>query len=170
MDVVQVNDVGPGVERVYEIRALTVGAIGVDETPHAHLGGTFEQTLGDDSVCLGDATEAASDGKNAIVNAGDDLANARADSRLVAQICDVLASFANDHAGFLGGHNGSEGELLGRVLVFGADLVLAVTAIVGAQAVELSRQIASGVLGRVLLRGLGLGGHCEVCGHGWGVI
>jgi hypothetical protein len=136
----------------------TVGAIGADQTAHAHCRCAVEEAFGDEAICLGDSGQTASNREHAVVDALDDLADAGAHARLVAQIGDVLARLANDDAGLLRGDNGAEGELRVRVLLLGArgNVGLAVHV----QAVELLGDATSILAGS----GLGLFG-----GHGVGM-
>lgn len=93
---------------------------------HAHLWRTVDQTVGDETIRIGDVAQCAGDGQDAVVGAGHDLANASADTRLVPEVGDVLAGLADDDAGFLGGDNGTDGELGLGVLFVGAGLVVGV--------------------------------------------
>lgn len=105
---------------IEELGKLTMSAVRVDQTTHAHLRRTLKQPLGHDPICLGYATEAAGDREDAVVDAGNDFADPSTHTSLVAQVGNILASFANDNPSFLGGDNGTEGELLLRVLFLGA--------------------------------------------------
>src|SRR5690242_19457604 len=97
-----------------------MSAIAADNTAHSHGRRALEQTLGNKTVRLGDARQAAGDGEYAIVNACDNLADTGAYARLVAQVSDVLACLANDDAGFLGRDDRAEGELRLGILLLSA--------------------------------------------------
>ena len=99
---------------------LTVSVGVCYNAAHAHLRCALDQTVRNKAIGVGDGGERASHGENAIVNAGHDLANAGADSGLVAKVSDVLASLADDHAGFLGGDDSAQSDLGLVVLLLGA--------------------------------------------------
>lgn len=96
------------------------------DSAHAHLWSALDQTVGHESVRVGNTVQRARDGQDTVMHAWHDLADTSADSGLVAQVCDVLARLANDDAGFLGGDNGTEGELRLSVLFLGAGTILGV--------------------------------------------
>ena len=97
---------------------MSVGVRG--DTAHAQLGDTLEQTVGDMAVGSGNSVQRAENGQDAIVDTGDDFADACADASLVTEFGDVLASFSNNDACFLRGDDGSQGELSDAVLLFSA--------------------------------------------------
>jgi hypothetical protein len=131
-------------------------SVGVcDDTAHAHLRRALDQAVGDKAIGVGNGSERASDGKNAVVNARDDLANAGADSGLVAKVGDVLASLANDHAGFFGGDDSAQSNLGLVVLLFGARVL-------GAVGVEGAELVGDVVNTAVDMRRLDVFGR-----HGW---
>lgn len=76
-----------------------------DDSTHAHLRCTLDQAICHKPVCLCNAVQRTRDGQHAVVHTRDDLADTSSDTGLVAQIRDVLACLANDHAGLLGGDN-----------------------------------------------------------------
>ena len=117
-------------------------SVGVcDDTAHAHLRRALDQAVGDKAIGVGNGGERASDGKNAVVNARDYLANAGADSGHVANVGDVLASLANDYASFLGGDDSAQSNLGLVVLLFGAR-VLGAVGVEGAELVgDVVRQL-----------------------------
>lgn len=83
-------------------------SVGVgDYTTHAHLRSALDKAVCDKAIRVGDRGKRPGDGEDAIVNTRHDLANASADTSLVAKVCDVLAGLANDNSGFLGGDNGA---------------------------------------------------------------
>jgi hypothetical protein len=112
-------------------RQLTVGSIVIDDTTHAHLRDTFQQSLGHNAICLGNASQSTSHSKDSIVDAGNDLGHTGANSSLVAQLGNILSLLANDDSGFLGRDNCAQGELLLGILLFGARWRLAFTTTVG---------------------------------------
>jgi hypothetical protein len=77
-------------------------AIVVDDSSHAHLGNTLQQTLCDHAICLGDATERACDGQDTIMYTRHNLGNAGTNASLIAQVSDILSGLANDDTSFLG--------------------------------------------------------------------
>lgn len=95
-------------------------SIGIDETTHAHLWCTIEQRLGDLAVGASDIVKRSSDGENTIVNTLNDLADSSADLCLLAEVCNIPALLADNDTCFLGGDNGSHGQGLGGILLFGA--------------------------------------------------
>lgn len=100
-------------------------SVGVaNDTSHTHLWCALDQTVGYESVRIGNAVQRARDGKHAVMHARNDLADAGADSSLVAQVSHVLAGLANNDAGFLGGDNGTESELRLGVFLLGAGTIL----------------------------------------------
>ena len=123
---------------------LTVGVGAGDDAAHAHLGNALQEAVGDEAVGLGDCVQLAQDGEDAVVDAGDNLADASADAGLVAQLGDVLTGLANDDACFLRGDDGSQGELGEGVLVVGAR-----GSVVGAEVAQrLGDIVERGVVGR----------------------
>lgn len=147
-------------DRVQERTGRTVSAVSADQSAHAHRRCAVEEALSHQAIRLGDARETASDREHAVVDALDDLADASAHTSLVAQVSDVLARLAYDHAGLFRGDNGTEGELRVGVLLLSArgSICLAVNV----QAVELLGDTAGILAGT----GLGLfGGH--VVGMAW---
>jgi hypothetical protein len=97
----------------------TMCAVGAHHAAHAHSRCAVEEALGDQAVCLGDTRKAARDREDAVVDALDNLADAGAHARLVAQVSDVLARLADNDAGLLGRDNGAQGELRVGVLLLG---------------------------------------------------
>jgi hypothetical protein len=133
-------------------------SVGVcDDTAHAHLRRALDQAVGDKAIGVGNGGKRASDGENAVVDARDDLANAGADSGLVAEVGDVLASLANDHAGFLGGDDSAQSDLGLVVLLFGARVL----STIGVEGAELVGDVVDTT---VDMRGLDVFGR-----HGWRV-
>ena len=105
---------------------LTV-SVGVgDYTTHAHLGCALDQAVRDKAISISNGCEGSSNGEDTVVDAGDDLADASANTSLVAKVGDVLAGLANDHTGFLGSDDGAESELSLVVLLLGARVLGAV--------------------------------------------
>lgn len=89
-----------------------------EDAAHAHGRCTLQQCASDNHVRLRDGVASTSDGQNAVVNALHDLAYSGLDSSLVAQLGDILATLADDHTGFFGGHNSAQSQLgLGILLV-----------------------------------------------------
>jgi hypothetical protein len=131
-------------------------SVGVcDDTAHAHLRRALDQAVGNKAIGIGNRSERASDGENAVVNARDDLANAGADSGLVAKVGDVLASLANDHAGFLGGDDSAQSDLSLVVLLLGARVL----STIGVEGAEL--------VGDVVDTTVDMGGLDVFGRHGW---
>ena len=97
---------------------MSVGVRG--DTAHAQLGDTLEQTVGDMAVGSGNSVQRAENGQDAIVDTGDDLADAGADTSLVTEFGDVLTSFSNNDACFLRGDDSSQSKLSEGILVVGA--------------------------------------------------
>jgi hypothetical protein len=91
-----------------------------DSTTHAHLRNTLEQTIGDMSVSGSDSIECAENSQDTVMDAGNDLADASANTSLVAQLGNVQTGLANDDACFLRGDDGSQSELSNGILVVGA--------------------------------------------------
>lgn len=89
----------------------TVSAIVLDDPAHAHGGGAFQQRPRDDSVGSRDGLATARDGQDPVVNALHHLADAGLHAGFVAQIGNILPAFPDDHAGFLGGHDGPQRQL-----------------------------------------------------------
>ena len=52
-------------------------------------------------------------GQDALVNAGDDLADACFDAGLLPEFCDIFSSLADDNASILGANEGAEGQGIG---------------------------------------------------------
>ena len=111
-----------------------MSAVAAKETAHAHGGCSLEQSLCDQTIGFGDASERPGDGEHAVMDALDDLAHAGAHACLVAQVGHILACLPYDDPGLLGRDNGAEGELRFGVLFLGARLHVAV--LVDAQALE----------------------------------
>lgn len=91
-----------------------------DYSSHADSRSALNQTIGDETISIGDAVERASDGQDAIMHAGYHLTDAGPDTSLLAQIGDVLTCFANDDTGLFGRDDGSQCELCGAVFLLGA--------------------------------------------------
>lgn len=90
--------------------ALTMSPIVGNDTTHAHLGRTFQQALGDNRISPRSALQSSGDRQDSVVNARNHLAHASLDAGFIAQVGDVLARLANDHARLLGGDNGAQGQ------------------------------------------------------------
>lgn len=103
-----------------------MSAARVDDPAHAHSRGALKKTLGNEVVGLCDAAERARHGEDAIMDARDDLADAGADTSLVAEAGDILTGLADDDTGFFGGDNGAQGQLRLGVFFFGPGSRLAV--------------------------------------------
>lgn len=139
-----------------------------DYTTHAHLRCTLDKAVRDEAIRIGDRGEGSSDSQDAVVDARDDLANAGADTSLVAQVSDILAGLANDDAGFLGGDDSAQSELGLVVLLFGARVLV----LVGVEGTELVGDVVNtavegrglDVLGR---HGRRVGGRGGGVGAGW---
>jgi hypothetical protein len=102
-------------------------SVGVgDDTTHAHLGSALDQAVRDEAVSISNGCERSSNGEDTIVDAGDNLADASANTSLVAKVGDVLSGLANDHTSFLGSDDGTESELSLVVLFLGARVLGAV--------------------------------------------
>lgn len=132
-------------------------SIVLDDTSHAQGGGPFQQCTGDDRVRLRNGVASASDGQDTIVDTLHDLGDTSLDAGLVAQLCHVLATLADDDAGLFGGDDGAEGELRLGVLLVGAGGRLAVGAktaltIFDLDAVHADGQVVA-VGGKVVLMG-----------------
>jgi hypothetical protein len=97
---------------------VSVGVGG--DTAHTELGNALEQAIGNVTVGGSDSIQRAENGQDAVVDAGDDLADAGADTGLVTELGDVLASFSNNDACFLRGDDSSQSELGEGILVVGA--------------------------------------------------
>lgn len=98
----------------------TVGVGVRSDTAHAELRNALEQAIGYVTVGRSDGIQGAEDGQDTVVNTRDDLADAGADTGLVAELGDVLASFSNDDACFLRGDDSSQSKLSEGVFVIGA--------------------------------------------------
>lgn len=97
---------------------LTVSPIVLNNASHTHGRGAFEKSARDNGVGLRDSLAAASDGQDAVVDALNNLADASLDASLISEVGNVLATLADDDAGFLGGDDGAESQLsLGVLLV-----------------------------------------------------
>lgn len=100
------------------MRTVSVGVGG--NTTHTQLRDTLEEAVGDLSISSSDGVQTAEDGQDTVMDTGNDLADTSTNASLVAQVCDVLASLANDDACFLRGDDGSQGELGNGIVVVGA--------------------------------------------------
>ena len=103
-------------------------SVGVgNNTTHAHLRCALDQTVRNKAIGISDGSERSSDSEDTVVNAGDNLADASANTSLVAKVGDVLAGLANDHTGLLGSDDGTESELGLVVLLLGARVLSTVS-------------------------------------------
>ncbi len=128
----------------------TVSAVALDHSAHTHGGGALEERAGNDGVGPGDGIAAARDGQNTVVDALDNLADARLDARLVAQVGHVLSAFPNDDAGLLGRDDGAQRQLCLGIFLVSLGRRLSVRAKAGLIAeVELVEGVAQvGAVGR----------------------
>jgi hypothetical protein len=95
-----------------------VHAVSGNYTTHAQRRCALQERLGHSTIGSGDGLASASNGQDTVMDTLDNLANTSFDASFIAQIGDVLATFANDDAGLLGRHNGSQSQLgLGVFLV-----------------------------------------------------
>lgn len=144
--------------------AHTMGAVVLDNTAHTHGRSALKQSFGDDCVGSRDGFATPGNSEDAVVHALNNLAHTGLDASLVAQVCDILATLANNDTSFLGGDNGSEGQVgdgvflvgLGRGLAVWAETSVVVNLEVADSLIELSFAIRRHVLGR---------GHGEVVGR-----
>lgn len=105
---------------------LTV-SVGVgDDTTHAHLGCALDEAVRDKAVSISNGCERSSNGEDTVVDARDNLADASANTGLVAKVGDVLAGLANDHTSLLGSDDRAESELSLVVLLLSARVLGAV--------------------------------------------
>src|SRR5262245_59153905 len=98
----------------------TVCAIRIDQASHSHVRRTLQETLGDNAICFGDGSKATLNGEDAIVHAWHNFAHSSSNASLFSKVSNVLAGLADDHASFLGGHNGTEGQFLVCIVIFAA--------------------------------------------------
>lgn len=136
----------------------TVRAVALDHPAHAQGGSALEERAGDDGVGPGDGLAAARNGQNTVVDALDNLADARLDACLVAQIGHVLAAFPNDDARLLGRDNGAQRQLCLGIFFIGLGRGLSVGAKAGLIEVELVEGVAQ--VGAVVRKGVLRGRHC----------
>lgn len=78
------------------------------------------------------------------MDALDDLAHTSLDASLVTQVGNVLATLTNDHAGLLGRHDSSQGQLRLRILLVGLGRRLSVRSKAGFVVVEV--ELVQGVI------------------------
>jgi hypothetical protein len=97
---------------------VSVGVGG--DAAHAELRDALEETIGDMTVGGSDSIQRAENSQDTIVDAGDDLADAGADTSLVTEFGNVLASFSNNDACFLRGDDSSQSKLSEGILVVSA--------------------------------------------------
>jgi hypothetical protein len=90
------------------------------DTAHAELRNALEQTIGYMTVGGSDSVQRAENSEDTIMDTRDDLADAGADTSLVTEFGDVLASFSNNDACFLRGDDSSQSKLSEGILVVGA--------------------------------------------------
>jgi len=132
-------------------RERTMSPIVIDDTTHANLRNTLEQSLGNDAIGLGDTTHGTIDGKNTVMDTWNDLGNTSAHTSLIAQIGHVLAAFSNDNASLFGRDDSAQGELLGGVLLLGTSAyVTVINVVVEASTTEVLGDVVKhgGILGR----------------------
>lgn len=120
---------------------LTVSAVAANNTAHTHVRCTFKQTLGDVVISLAKTRQTSLDCENTVVNARNDLADTSSYTSLVAEISDVLAGLANDDTSFLGRDNGTKGQFLIGILLFGT--LGDILAIVGGKVAEALGKVVS---------------------------
>lgn len=113
-----------------------MGPVVGDDAAHAHLRSTLQQALGDQRVSLSNANQRSGHSEDAVVDAGNDLADTGLDASLVAQIGDVLAGLANDDTRLFGRDDRTKSQHCLSVLLFGLGsgvhgLVLADGVVVG---------------------------------------
>ncbi len=96
-----------------------MSTVGIDDTPHSHLGCTVEQSSRDDTVGLGYTAELTRHGENAIVHPRHNLAHTSTDASLITEIGDILAGLADDDASLLGRDDRAQGQLSLSIFLFG---------------------------------------------------
>lgn len=119
-----------------------MSAIAANNTAHTHVRCAFKQTLSDVVVSLAKARQTSLDCENTVVNARNNLADPSSYTSLISEISDILAGLANDDASFLGGDNGTKGQFLVGILLFGT--LGDILAIVGGEVTEALGKVVSG--------------------------
>jgi hypothetical protein len=106
--------------RVTAILQHTV-SVGVGgDTTHAELRNSLKQAIGYMAISRSDGIQRTENSQDTIVDTGDDLADAGADTSLVTEFGDILTSFSNNDACFLRGDDSSQSKLSEGILVVGA--------------------------------------------------
>ena len=157
---------------------LTVSAGIGDKATHSHHWSTLKESLGNDSVGLGNGIASSGDGEDTVVNTLNDLGDTGLDASLITEVGNILASLSNDNAGLLGGDNSTEGQLSLSVLLLSlwgwlSVWTKALAVRTDVQAVHVVGKIIAGLNGGGVsaLAGLFWGGrHSEECRCVCGVV
>jgi hypothetical protein len=130
-----------------------VSAVALNYASHAHSGSTLEQSAGDNGVGTRDSVATTSDGQDTVMHTLHNFADTGLDASLVPEIGDVLAAFANNDTGFLGGYDRTKGKLGLGVFLFRlrGGLAVRAKAVLHSELVHLIEDVAA-VAGDVILR------------------
>ena len=96
-----------------------MSAVSLNDAAHPHRRNPFEKGTRDDGVGLCDRLATAGDGEDAVVDALDDFADTGLNTGFIAEVCNILASLADDNTGLLRRHDCAQRQLGLRIFFVG---------------------------------------------------